>query len=204
MPSDYRIKLAGFETEVTPDNLTQRFGRHNYYVDCKNDRVGYVVKIRTMKYARQLIKNWHNKMIDGQRIQCQLELNPSSSHHNFRARSPTRSVGGKSERQHSRTRPQNTRSLRSNQDASDLQDVDNVVSTSTINKEADRDRRIFSRAVKDISQSPSTTKLHHATSSDNVFAENDAKCKFYSSKVRKCSHGISFYSRSLTKQCTRE
>ncbi len=175
---DYRVKITGFETAVTPQNLTQQFGSHNYYVDRKHDRVAYVVKIKTMKYAKQLMTEWHNKDIDGQKIKCQLELNPGSFARYNRARSPAASINEEPKHHRSRSRPRDARSLQSSQETSDLEDTASTMSVSFDNREVDRDRRICGKALNDITQTLSKTNLHHASSSENITTVIDMKCKF--------------------------
>jgi hypothetical protein len=172
--TNYRVKLTGFEGTVTPEYLTQRFGLNFYYVDCKNDRVGYVVKIKAMKYAKQLMTKWHNKDIDGQKIKCQLELNPRPN----RVRSLAASVDEQPRHHRPRSRPRDARSLHSSQGTSDLDDTDNIMSMSFDNREADRDRRICGNALNSITQTVSKIHLHHASSSESHITLIDKKCKF--------------------------
>jgi len=178
--TDYRIKMTGFDTEVTPQYLTQKFGSNNYYIDRKHVYIGYVVKIKTMKFAKQLMTKWHNKDIDGQKIKCQLELNPIMFAHYNRARSRAGSIDEELEhhRPQSRSRPRDAYSLRSSQETSDLGDTDNTMSISFDNREMDRDRRISGKALSDVIRTPSKTNLHHASSSENITTVTDLKCKF--------------------------
>ncbi|CAF0765289.1 unnamed protein product [Adineta steineri] len=148
--TNYRVKLSGFRTQVTPKNLAQRFGSHNYYVDSNHDRVGYIVKIQTMKYARQLMAKWHNKNIDDQNITCQLELNPISSAHRNICRSEAGSINEERKRNRSRSRPRDAQSVYSIQDTSDLGDPDNTNSMMIDNREFDRDIRISAKAIRDV------------------------------------------------------
>ncbi|CAF4929790.1 unnamed protein product, partial [Rotaria sp. Silwood1] len=166
--TDYRIKITGFRTEVTPQNLNQRLGSNNYYVDRHHDRIGYVVKIKTMKYAKQLMTKWHNKNIDGQLIKCQLELNPISFGHRHRSQSRAASTDGELKRKRCRSRPRDACSVQSSQETSDLGDNGNSLSITFDNREVDRDRRICRKAFDDITRTPSKTDLHHASSSESI------------------------------------
>ncbi|CAF1406093.1 unnamed protein product, partial [Rotaria sordida] len=166
--TDYRIRMSGFQTEVTPQNLTQRFGSHNYYVDRQHDRIGYVVKIKTMKYAKQLMTKWHNMNIDGQLIKCQLELNPIPFAHRHRSRSRAASTGEELKHCRWRSRPRDACSVQSSQETSDPGDTDNTLSITLDNREVDRDRRICRKAFNDITRTPSKTNLHHASSSESI------------------------------------
>jgi hypothetical protein len=52
------------------------------YVKQSENHIGYIVKLNTIKSAKDLIEQWHNKEIEGGHIlKCQLELNifPSTS-----------------------------------------------------------------------------------------------------------------------------
>ncbi|CAF3817147.1 unnamed protein product [Rotaria sp. Silwood1] len=177
--TDYRIKITGFRTEVTPQNLNQRLGSNNYYVDRHHDRIGYVVKIKTMKYAKQLMTKWHNKNIDGQLIKCQLELNPISFGHRHRSQSRAASTDGELKRKRCRSRPRDACSVQSSQETSDLGDNGNSLSITFDNREVDRDRRICRKAFDDITRTPSKTDLHHASSSESISSLVEMKCKFF-------------------------
>jgi hypothetical protein len=161
--TDYRVKISGFKTEVTPQTLAGKFGFNNYYVDRKHARVGYVVKIKTMKYAKQLMIEWHNKEINGEKVKCQLELNPiAPAHYNY-SRSRATSIDGEPKRQRSRSRPQETHSVQSSYDTYELEDIDNTMSITFNNLEAERDRRISGKALSEVTQ---------------TLSKIDMKCKF--------------------------
>jgi len=172
--TDYRVKLSGFETVVTLQNLTQRFGLNNYYIDRRNDRVGYVIKIKTMKYARQLMIQWHNKDIDGQKIKCQLEFNIRSN----RVRSPAASTDEEPKHHRPLSHLRYSRNFHNSQETSDLEDIDDIISTSFNNGEANGDHRTFGKVLTDIDQTLSKTNLHHVSSSESITTGIDRKCKF--------------------------
>ncbi|CAF1067890.1 unnamed protein product [Rotaria sp. Silwood1] len=173
--TDYRIKITGFQTEVTSQNLTQRFGSNKYYVDRKHDRIGYVVKIKTMKYAKQLMTKWHNKNIDGQLIKCQLELNPILFTHRHRSQSRAALADREQKHNRCRSRPRDASSIQSSQETSDLGDTDKTLSITCDNREMERDRRIIRKAFNDITPTPSKTNLHHASSSESISTLVEAK-----------------------------
>jgi hypothetical protein len=75
----YRIKITGFRKKLKSESLTQILHEKNCYVDQHQDRVVYIAQVRTMRYAQRLIAKWRNKEIDGQKLQCQIELDPRSS-----------------------------------------------------------------------------------------------------------------------------
>jgi hypothetical protein len=174
--TNYRIKLIGFETQVTPENLTQRFGSNNYYVDRRHDRIGYVIKIKTMKFAKQLMTKWHNKDIDGQKIKCQLEFSRKPFARYNCVRSPAGSIDEELKHYYPRSR---SRDAQSSQDTSNYEDTDNIMSTiSPDNGKVNRDRRNCDKALNGITQTLSKTNLHHASSSESITIEIEKKCKF--------------------------
>ena len=199
MNSSYRVKITGFTTGVTPQNLLERFGPNNYYIDRKHDRVGYIVKIKTMKYAKQLMTKWHNKDIDGQKIKCQLELNPILHSRRDGSRSRAVSIDGEPKQRRARSRPRDTYSVRSSQETSDLGDTDDTLTITFDNREVDRDRRISGKALNDITRVLSKTNLHHARSSETLTTPVDTKCKFLSLRDETMLFSISFCYRSVTK-----
>ncbi len=174
----YRIKLTGFRTTLTPQECTQLFRSNFYYVDRNNSQVLYLAKIKTMKFAKQLIMKWHNQDIDGQRIKCQLEFHPRFN----RARSPTASVDGKSNHHYSFSRSLGTRSLHSSQGTSDLEDIDNITSTSSENREMDRDSRIC-RVFPSITDRLPNDVLANEWEVTNKASNSDGKVLLIRSKV---------------------
>jgi hypothetical protein len=123
-----------------------------------------------MKYARQLMIQWHNKNVDGQKIKCQLELNPRLFPHPNRARSPAGSIDEETKHRRFRSRSRDAHSSQSSQETSDLEDKDNG--------KADKDRRICGNGLNDITRTLSKTNLHDASSSESHTTLIDKKCKF--------------------------
>ena len=77
-PQRYRIKISGFQTSLTPASLAQLLGQpeSQCYVNYHSEKIGYVVKLNSYKFAQRLMQTWHNKEIQGgQRLKCQIELN---------------------------------------------------------------------------------------------------------------------------------
>jgi hypothetical protein len=70
----YQLKITGFEKKLTPDILSKMLNEKNCFVKRSQESVGYIGPIRTMKYARRLLEKFHNKFVDRQRLQCQIEL----------------------------------------------------------------------------------------------------------------------------------
>jgi hypothetical protein len=74
----YRIRITGFKEKLTPAILSRilRFPDENKcYINRFQDQIGYLVLLRSLKYAQRLMVKWHNREINGQLLQCQLELN---------------------------------------------------------------------------------------------------------------------------------
>ena len=70
----YQLKITGFQKKLTPDILSKTLNEKNCFVKRSQESVGYIGPIRTIKYARRLLEKFHNKFVDGQRLQCQIEL----------------------------------------------------------------------------------------------------------------------------------
>jgi len=75
----YRIKIIGFQKKLTLEILNRILNEKNCYIKRNQDRIGYIGQIKSMKYARRLMAKWHNKEIHGQKLQCQIELDPVST-----------------------------------------------------------------------------------------------------------------------------
>ena len=179
----YRIKLMGFRTSVTPQSLAQLL-KHDplgCFVDRNHDHVGYIVKIRTMKHAARLMGKWHNKDIDGQKLKCQLEFNPTGSTQRSRSIRPASSIDGdgfSSGRARSGSRPRATRSVQSDLNKSDMCDIDNEPLSILDNRELDGNRRIIRKATEEILRSSSITNLSRARSAEKIASSSGSKCKF--------------------------
>ncbi|CAF1173097.1 unnamed protein product [Adineta steineri] len=103
-----------------------------------------------MKFAKQLMTKWHNKYIDGQKISCQLEINPISPAHYNNSRSEAGSIDEERKRTRSSSRPRDARSVHSCQETSDLGDINSTTWTTRENKEIGRDRRISGKALSNV------------------------------------------------------
>ena len=88
--SSYRIKLTGFRTAITPGDLALLLKQkpESCLVERKNAYVGYIVKLKTMRYTERLMTELHDRQIGEHKLKCQLELNPSFA--NLRNRPATR------------------------------------------------------------------------------------------------------------------
>ena len=75
----YQIRIAGFQKKLTQDLSSQTLNEKNCFVDPSEDFVGYIGPLKTMKHPRRLFAKWHNKVIDEQRFQCQIEWDRRSS-----------------------------------------------------------------------------------------------------------------------------
>ena len=193
----YRIKITGFHEAVTPDSLKQLLGSTNLncYVDSSQDRVGYVVKIRTRKYAKRLMTRWHNNNIGGQQLKCQLEVNPT-----LRDRSQSR--GPRSDR---RTRyPQSdTSSVRSSQEKSNLGDDDRDEQPVFDEREVGRDARIFRNAVQSVTPNARQSSLRPVSSTDSIPTSAQEKCRcFLTARITNPHPPCILISRSFTQRCT--
>ncbi|UJR35331.1 hypothetical protein I4U23_028092 [Adineta vaga] len=76
----YRIKISGFNQKLTLVSLSEMLklsSQTKYYIDSNQDRIGYIVQLKTMKFAGNLVRKLHNAEIRGQTLKCQIELNPN-------------------------------------------------------------------------------------------------------------------------------
>ncbi|CAF1659539.1 unnamed protein product, partial [Adineta ricciae] len=150
-PVVYRIKLSGFRAPVSPEYLNRWFGANNkYYIDSKHNCNAYIVNIKSIKYAKQLMKKWNNQNSDGQTIKCQLELSPILFN---RSRSETQSMN----RDRARSRPQDATSLRSDSDHCTRDITLKPLNNNEI-KELDRDTRLFAEPIRNVIHAQFQTK----------------------------------------------
>ncbi|UJR08195.1 hypothetical protein I4U23_012468 [Adineta vaga] len=80
----YRIKIMGFQTELTSQLLASLldYTVDKCYIYSHTNRIGYIIKLKSIKLAKRLFQKWHECEINGgHRLQCQLELNNSFSVH---------------------------------------------------------------------------------------------------------------------------
>ncbi|CAF4297795.1 unnamed protein product [Rotaria socialis] len=95
----YRIKISGFEKKPTRKSLAELLHQQekSCYVNENQNKVGYIIYVITFKYAKHLMKKWHDKSIDGQKLKCQLEINQPSNMHSALSRSKQSLSGSNSE-----------------------------------------------------------------------------------------------------------
>ena len=91
LATTYRIKLTGFLTPVTPEYLAQLLNQKldHCFVERKNTHVGYILKVKSMRYARRLMNKLHNQQIEEHHLKCQLELDPVLPTSRMRSPTPT-------------------------------------------------------------------------------------------------------------------
>ena len=146
------------------------------YVPRQNARIGYVVKIRTMKYARQLMSKWHNRVVEGVPLKCQFELNPKQLPTAAQSLRRGKGTGSKSEPSHSPERY--TRSLISDLDAiRETAYVGKMKSTDFDEREVDANQRIMRQATKSFSKAALKTHQEPASLLESIPHATDSSCK---------------------------
>ncbi|CAF1008546.1 unnamed protein product [Adineta ricciae] len=78
-PKDsYRIKITGFQTDITPEVLSSlsKHPDNKYYVSSHDKKTGYAIKLKSINSTQRLFEEWHERTLDGHNtLQCQLETN---------------------------------------------------------------------------------------------------------------------------------
>lgn len=151
------------------------------YVPRQNARLGYVVKLRTMKYARQLMSKWHNRVVEGVPLKCQLELNPKQLLNAAQPLRKGKDTGSKSEPSHSPERY--TRSLQSEQDTIQKADVENMGSGVFNEREANANQRIMRQATKSLPKNALNAQPQYTSSPESIPNATDSSCKLRQSML---------------------
>ena len=143
----YQIKIDGFQKRLTQDSLSQALNERNSFVNPSDDHVGYIGPLKTMKHARRLFAKWHNKLLNGQKLQCQIEFNQRSSMSRGSSNAGSTNILSKSE---SRNPIRDTFSSRDDSDSKIR-----VLDDNEINYEG----RLFDRSVGGILKQKEADKL---------------------------------------------
>jgi hypothetical protein len=110
----------------------------NCFVDPSGDLIGYIGPLKTMKHARRLFAKWHNKLVNGQKLQCQIEWNQRSSMSKASSHDESATILTKNDRENG------IRDTFPSRDDSDSEI--RVIDDKEINYEA----RLFDRGIEDI------------------------------------------------------
>jgi hypothetical protein len=152
----YRIKITGFQKKITPEILAQILNEKQFFVNQSQDFVGYIGPLKTMKYARRLLAKWHNKSVDGQKLQCQIEWHQRSSMNKVLSRSESPS-----------TLPANTND-------SDSESEITVLDGKEFNYEA----RLYNRSIEDIIKQKKANVTGITKSAENLPLSADRRCTY--------------------------
>ena len=175
----YRIKITGFEQKLTPDYLERVLREKKCFILRSDDSVGYIGPLLTMKYARRLIDKWHNKVIDGQKLQCQIEYNIRSIASTKSSRAGSRSsLASKDndDRDFERSRPSANSSANNSRESSPGNNSDTgirVINDVDINYEP----RLYQRSVEEVLKQRNTDKKKQAKSADHLSLHTERKSK---------------------------
>ena len=168
----------------------------NVYIDRKRDHEGYVVKIKTMKFAKQLILLWHDKNIDGQTLKCQLEFNPMPFARHTGARSRAGSTDDEQEKSRADEAGRTLRYTKSDpgsEETSGFAEIDDIILPTVDNKELDRNRIFFREAMKGILTPTRNLNSSRAHSSVRIASQSEPKCKYILIRDRMICINKSFY-----------
>jgi len=180
----YRIKITGFRKKLTPEILAKTLQQSNpktCYINPHQDHTGYIVQLRTRKYAKRLMAKWHNKEIDGQKLKCQIELNTRfsipktlcryGSMLNLETRendSPRLDRSCQQSNDSTKT-DRNTSAVRENNDS-----YITILDDQDFNKEA----KIFDRSIEDIRKQKSSEAKRKSKSAEIVSLSVHPKCTY--------------------------
>jgi hypothetical protein len=72
----YQLKIFGLQTHWTQNDLARKLHVKDYQIMLKPQlRISYIIKLKTFHFAKELMKEWHNKDVgDGETWRCQIEL----------------------------------------------------------------------------------------------------------------------------------
>ena len=163
---------------LTDETLSQILHGKSCYIDPDQDRIGYITNIRSMRYARRLLNQWHGKNQDGQKLQCQIELEPSSSVSERLSRSDS-TLNLKKRDDTSRRFTSNY--LKSNNSAKSSRNssVSREDSDSQIRilneKEFNHEGRLFSQSIGNINKQRDAETKNKGTSLEAVFSSVQRK-----------------------------
>jgi hypothetical protein len=153
----------------------------NCFVKQSQDSVGYIGPIRTMKYARRLLAKWHNKLVDGQRLQCQIEwcerfsmakpLSRPGSMSNFAGKETNSPRLGRSDETTNDSRNSSRRNSTS-RDGSDS----GIVSVD--DKELNYEPKLYHRSREDIIKQNEADMKHKTKLTENLPLSTDRKCMY--------------------------
>jgi hypothetical protein len=153
----------------------------NCFVKQSQDSVGYIGPIRTMKYARRLLEKWHNKLVDGQRLQCQIEWNQRFSMAKPLSRPGSMSNLAAKETDSSRLsrnrQPTNDSRNSSGRTSPSRDDSDSEI-RAVDDDEFNHGARSFSRSRDDIIKQKEIDMKHKTKPNKNLPLSTDQKCMY--------------------------
>lgn len=176
--STYRIKITGFKQKLNKDYLERTVGEKKCFIRSSDDTVGYVGPLRTMKYARRLIDKWHNKVIDGQRLQCQIECNIRSLASARSSRAGSRSSvtsQGNDDRDFSRGRASANNGGDSSRENSPFRDNSDTGIRVLNDVDLNCEPRLYQRSVDDVVKQRMTDIKKQAKSVDHLSVSTERK-----------------------------
>ena len=129
-------------------------GKKESFVTLKSLRVGYNVRVHTLKYAQSLIRKWDKMELDGAVLHCQIELNPIQ-----RSRSLAKLDDNTNPRERNNSRARLAEQNPSRRDPSISASDDHIAPRSFDDREEGRERRMMSSAFSTGRHPPTSTIL---------------------------------------------
>ncbi|CAF5198810.1 unnamed protein product, partial [Rotaria magnacalcarata] len=175
----YRIKISGFEKKITRKSLADLLHQpeRSCYVNENQNKVGYIIYVITFKYARHLMKKWHDIFIDGQRLKCQLEINQQSNIHSALSRSKLSLSGSNSELNtccRNTYRSRITRSTQNSRESSVSRDEDRSEIRVLNDESVGHEGRLYAQAFNGIGKSREKLSMRTTNSTENIASALDS------------------------------
>jgi hypothetical protein len=214
----YHIKLTGFEKKLTSDILSKMLNEKNCFVEPSQESIGYIGQIRSMKYAQRLLEKFHNKRVDGQSLQCQIELYQRSSGCKPSSRSGSMLNLAAKEVESPRFNRfrQGKNDSRNNSGRSSPARDDSDLERRAVDDDDDDDddkfgqrRRSLSRSREDITKRKDDARIHKAKSDENLRLSANHECIYfiisflvfyYNIFLAQSRNGVSENSRKVSKR----
>ncbi|CAF3619215.1 unnamed protein product [Rotaria sordida] len=169
----YRIKISGFGKKLTRISLAQWLHQNEKYcyVDERQNQVGYIINLITLKYAKQLMKKWHNSNIGGSKLKCQLEINQKSSMHRALSRSLQSLNNGETDNDacgRRNSRSSNNYSAQSSRDSSISRADDHSPITVLNDQHINSEGRLYAHAFNTMGKSWKNHDMRPASSIESI------------------------------------
>ncbi len=145
------------------------------YVNPSHNHIGYIVKLKTFKFAKRLIQKWHNKEIEGgHKLKCQLELDTflSTSYGRFN------SISTRNDSRPCRTSSPSSDSSSKNSRDSSLSKNDNDFNIKkSVDRQSNNENESFGRISETLINHSVSNTERKRSSTESTTSSIDLKCK---------------------------